>query len=88
MEVATRNWWTGKKVLVSLASRAAVAIHAELERISRNFGRSLRVRNEAAELLIMVLARNSTTDAQIKNSPVRSSESFQLGANRAIRIRT
>jgi hypothetical protein len=33
--------------------KATAAIQAELDRISRNFGRSLRMCNEAAELLMV-----------------------------------
>jgi hypothetical protein len=50
--------------------KATAAIQAELDRINRNFGRSLRMCNEAADLLMMGAGQqfNDTQHSKLKQT--------------------
>jgi hypothetical protein len=70
-------------------TKATATIQAELERIDRNFDRSLRLCNEAAELLMMGAGQELN---DIRHSKLKQTCSLfrdvPTEVNRAIRART
>jgi len=70
-------------------SKATAAIQAELDRIDRNFGRSLRLCNKAAELLMMGAGQefNNIRHSKLKQTCALFRD-VPIEENRAMRART
>ena len=70
-------------------TKATAVIQAELDRINRNFGRSIRMCNEAVELLMMGACQevNDTRHSKLRQScPLF--RGISAAGNRATRVRT
>lgn len=70
-------------------TKATASIQAEFDRINRNFGRSLRMCNEAAELLMTGAGQEFNGTRQLKLIQTCSLfRGIPIAVNRATRVRT